>query len=227
MRWAKLQRRAAASRRRFDSWPPGCCNSVRAVQGLQPLFEDTAEGEFSKLVPVEARQLGRTEAEVARPQARAASMLGWRPQVDPRGGLATRVRLGQSALSRWEQGSLQRRLSPFQRASTKQIDMATDLHITAERYQSTIVAGWEKLYREKRRRLYELLQPYFSAAAHSSWGSATATDFAHRQTSSASCTSSMAHRRNSRRARPLSGGPRALQPVRGVRARLRTRRSSS
>ena len=39
--------------------------------------------------------------------------------------------------------------------------MATDLQTTADNYTSTIVAGWEKLYREKRRRLYELLQPWF------------------------------------------------------------------
>jgi trans-aconitate methyltransferase len=41
--------------------------------------------------------------------------------------------------------------------------MHTDLHASAEAYSSTIIAGWEKLYREKRRRLYELLQPHFKA----------------------------------------------------------------
>lgn len=39
--------------------------------------------------------------------------------------------------------------------------MSTDLNTTAEAYAPTIIAGWEALYREKRRRLYELLQPHF------------------------------------------------------------------
>jgi trans-aconitate methyltransferase len=39
--------------------------------------------------------------------------------------------------------------------------MSTDLQTTANAYQSKIIAGWEKLYREKRRRLYELLQAHF------------------------------------------------------------------
>ena len=39
--------------------------------------------------------------------------------------------------------------------------MSTDLQTTADAYAPTIIAGWEALYREKRRRLYELLQPHF------------------------------------------------------------------
>jgi trans-aconitate methyltransferase len=39
--------------------------------------------------------------------------------------------------------------------------MATSIDATAQSYQSTIIAGWERLYREKRRRLYRVLQPHF------------------------------------------------------------------
>lgn len=39
---------------------------------------------------------------------------------------------------------------------------ATAIDETADLYHTDIVSGWEKLYREKRRRLYELLRPHFA-----------------------------------------------------------------
>ena len=76
-----------------------CCNI--AEQPLQPLFEDPAEGDFSRLVPEKRRNAAELKQMLLDP-GKAGALLGWRPQVALEDGLRREYLWAKDNLSRWD-----------------------------------------------------------------------------------------------------------------------------
>jgi UDP-glucose 4-epimerase len=72
-----------------------------AATPMQPQFEDTPEGEFSKLVPEKRRNTAELKRMLLDPR-KAESLLGWKQVVPLREGLRLELQWAANHLSRWE-----------------------------------------------------------------------------------------------------------------------------
>ena len=76
-----------------------CCDI--ADQPLVPVFEETAEGDFSKLVPEKRRNSAELKRMLLDP-AKAERVLGWQPEVALDDGLRREYVWARDNLSRWD-----------------------------------------------------------------------------------------------------------------------------